>query len=456
VGGAAGTIWSESNWDTDKIQGCVCDQGFEGSDCSLRLCPNGDDPLLTLSNNVNEKQRISIGIPSVASVNGAATVGTYAATAGGTTLTITAPATADQYFYAGDQILLGSDPKLYTVVTGCTTGTTIVVDQGVTSTATAGNIYRVWSNLGVTTTSTIAALYATPSTSLAVSALPAIATTANTKGNLIKMAYGTNNYGATNFYENTYVIQSVVVATLTYTLDQEVVFSDNVAERNTIEDPYTTYPSDDVDDAVQVTGTHYASVYHRTVANPAAGDQWFLTYYDQYGGQWNTTAQTVTTAVTTDAANLQASLRALPNRVLDDVVVSGYDGSTYTLAAGFFEDGSSKVPVANAYEFIVTFQGTTGTSGSQHLFEVEGRATAEGSFPVSKGLFYTTQTTTKANQFGTALTMVTKEGTTGKTSLDRSVAEVCSGRGLCDQGVGDCKCFSGFRGLACEFQEALV
>eukprot|EP00520_Triparma_pacifica_P009501 CAMPEP_0118644248 /NCGR_PEP_ID=MMETSP0785-20121206/6837_1 /TAXON_ID=91992 /ORGANISM="Bolidomonas pacifica, Strain CCMP 1866" /LENGTH=693 /DNA_ID=CAMNT_0006535993 /DNA_START=32 /DNA_END=2113 /DNA_ORIENTATION=- len=31
-------------WDYDKIQGCKCDEGFEGYDCSLMSCPYGDDP----------------------------------------------------------------------------------------------------------------------------------------------------------------------------------------------------------------------------------------------------------------------------------------------------------------------------------------------------------------------------------------------------------------------------
>jgi hypothetical protein len=37
----------ESNWDAHKIQGCLCDEGFSGYDCSLRECPRGDDPLTT-------------------------------------------------------------------------------------------------------------------------------------------------------------------------------------------------------------------------------------------------------------------------------------------------------------------------------------------------------------------------------------------------------------------------
>lgn len=35
----------DSVWDADMIYGCNCDRGYHGSDCSLRYCPVGDDPL---------------------------------------------------------------------------------------------------------------------------------------------------------------------------------------------------------------------------------------------------------------------------------------------------------------------------------------------------------------------------------------------------------------------------
>jgi hypothetical protein len=31
-------------WDANKIKGCLCDKGYSGYDCSLRVCPTGDDP----------------------------------------------------------------------------------------------------------------------------------------------------------------------------------------------------------------------------------------------------------------------------------------------------------------------------------------------------------------------------------------------------------------------------
>jgi len=43
-------------WDSEKIQGCYCDYPYTGYDCSIHLCPSGDDPL-TL-NQVNEIQLI--------------------------------------------------------------------------------------------------------------------------------------------------------------------------------------------------------------------------------------------------------------------------------------------------------------------------------------------------------------------------------------------------------------
>lgn len=33
-----------NNWEADKLQSCLCDEGWEGYDCSQRSCPKGRDP----------------------------------------------------------------------------------------------------------------------------------------------------------------------------------------------------------------------------------------------------------------------------------------------------------------------------------------------------------------------------------------------------------------------------
>lgn len=40
----AGATYS-APWDASKEQGCICDIGYRGPDCSLRECPSGADPM---------------------------------------------------------------------------------------------------------------------------------------------------------------------------------------------------------------------------------------------------------------------------------------------------------------------------------------------------------------------------------------------------------------------------
>lgn len=53
---------STISWDEKAIMACVCDGGYLGADCSLRICPFGDDPVTTcdLSDNVEQVQQVRV------------------------------------------------------------------------------------------------------------------------------------------------------------------------------------------------------------------------------------------------------------------------------------------------------------------------------------------------------------------------------------------------------------
>mmetsp|Transcript_10842 Transcript_10842/g.14124 ORF Transcript_10842/g.14124 Transcript_10842/m.14124 type:complete len:663 (+) Transcript_10842:334-2322(+) len=46
-----------NTWDAEMVYGCLCDAGWTGYDCSLRLCPFGDDPVT--EDQENEIQEVS-------------------------------------------------------------------------------------------------------------------------------------------------------------------------------------------------------------------------------------------------------------------------------------------------------------------------------------------------------------------------------------------------------------
>merc|ERR1711988_2069636 len=45
----AGAKFSSSTWDMEGARVCACDRGYEGYDCSSRICPKGDDPVTDCS-----------------------------------------------------------------------------------------------------------------------------------------------------------------------------------------------------------------------------------------------------------------------------------------------------------------------------------------------------------------------------------------------------------------------
>jgi len=232
------------------------------------------------------------------------------------------------------------------------------------------------------------------------------------------------------------------------------------------DDPLTTVKATTQVQQVQITGT--------IVAN----DQFYMRFYDAYGGVWVTNTITVPGAGTiahdtTVAALVQDQLRGLPNGVLSGVTVaastitadttkvchrfedggqhiSAYSQTTdgnYRNSKGrtnFCESGGVFWPAssATAFDFAITMGNVAGQTGVQYLLEVDVTAQGAGSFPVSKG-------------FTNAVTSSVAEINYNDNLGNLSELSDCSDRGL-DDGEGQCECFDGYRGLACEEQEALV
>jgi len=233
------------------------------------------------------------------------------------------------------------------------------------------------------------------------------------------------------------------------------------------DDALTTVKASSQKQAIQITGTL------------AAGDQFFLNYFDHYGGKWTTNTVNIAGAGTAAndvsvAALTQDQLRELPNGVLDGVKVKAttaaqrlchrfFDGVQHLSAYSESTDGNFKnsggttnfcednkataaqvTPDAAKIDLTVEFADTPGQTGVQYLLEVDTVAAGAGSYPVSSGI---------ADAGGATVTVAEINYNDNLGNL--SELSSCSDRGL-DNGDGECECFDGFRGLACEEQEALV
>lgn len=208
-----------------------------------------------------------------------------------------------------------------------------------------------------------------------------------------------------------------------------------------------------------------------TLANSATAyttEEFYMVYFDPYGGVWRTQAIAATTSDTTAASRVQSALLNLPNEVLEGVKVKAATGTVSYCERG--TDGQQHYPSAGGHgtanscssttsvthsssdhlmDFVVEFADKPGQTGVQYLFDVDIAATANGAFPKSNGLGGSTY----ANSATSTATVweYISDADLGNVS---ELAE-CSDRGL-DNGDGECECFDGFRGLACEEQEALV
>jgi len=236
------------------------------------------------------------------------------------------------------------------------------------------------------------------------------------------------------------------------------------------DDPLTTVKAEMMVQAIKIDCTGTATDYN-------SGDEFFMRFYDQYGGTWVTNTINLVDVGTAAgdavvAAKVQQELQSLPNGVLSDIAVSVptatagqkvchrfHDGVQHISAYGQTTDGNFKnskgatnfcefehatklATSATSIDLHLTFGNKAGQTGVQYLVEVDTTAQGAGAYPVSAGV-------------GQAHTVSVAEVNYNNNLGNLSELSDCSDRGM-DNGEGECECFDGFRGLACEEQEALV
>jgi hypothetical protein len=197
-----------------------------------------------------------------------------------------------------------------------------------------------------------------------------------------------------------------------------------------------------------------------------------LTYHDLYGGSYTTAPITIDTGGANEAAqlvntatNVENALKALPMKALADVTVAAFTHDNTATNINYFVDkhrtelypsvvSQGGVDCANAgvaayvdFCIKITFPSAPGTTGRQHLLECDDTgksigATNYNANGMTVGKCSVREAVTVNSVFANVLSYVE--------------SDECSKRGKCDRETGQCECFAGFKGLACETQEALV
>lgn len=201
------------------------------------------------------------------------------------------------------------------------------------------------------------------------------------------------------------------------------------------------------DDPLTTTGVNMKQLVKITGANNV---EFFLTYNSPYGDSWTTGKLTSDYAEATVCADMQTELRKLPNHALKTVTVAKADGFTYARTAlkDPYTTGEGASSAANddgtTSTCVVTFPDEIGATGLQYLLDcnVAAHSTA-GMIPKSAGDSSATCTVAEFTSSSVSTLVLTELAT-------------CSNRGNCNAKVGECECYAGHKGAACEEQEALV
>lgn len=139
-------------------------------------------------------------------------------------------------------------------------------------------------------------------------------------------------------------------------------------------------------------------------------------------------------------------------------MTSYFTVNTATGLPGYVEDPSADLPGPSTNAGII--QDALRNVAGGALQRVEVRALSDDRTLIEHRTFQVTFVGLSGDQYLCSLTTISGKGKVedGPKEFKRGNMEdiECSGRGLCDRANGLCKCFGGYFGVACEFQNALA
>jgi len=457
-------------WDQHSTRACVCDPYWHGNDCSLRMCPKGDDPLTKSVKNkigANAEQRNEIQTVTITAANSFFDdKGEYVGLGGTFTLTYT-----DAY----GQEWTTRPIRVKTQLSGDTLSVDATNDKikdtasrlalfdkhdvvGFDSPVDGGLLNRNY----VVKTST-----AGSEIEIVGDVSDAIAANANNKVFLANQ--NTGEIGVKRALQElpNQVIPSITVdETITDVSNTyRITFSDaaNAGDQQLLKCRVDACTTDGCQPRTaglkglfQVDGTGVAS----NLISAATGD---LTHYSGstfYLGGLSTGAENgAKTSPSAYSADTITS-SGLTNEAGAFVInwVQSFVGDDYGLSATHVIKSANGqvaagnvVPVTDATPFAVgdtvyVYHPTNGKSGVYSVI-----AKASTTITVDRAIATDGSAVDIVVKKIQASPCVVEETTKGSTELLE-----CSGRGLCDESVGECACFEGYTGEACSRQTVLI
>jgi len=452
-------------WDNKATRYCKCDPYYYGNDCSLRMCPRGNDPLTKMVPNMlganieerNEVQTVTISAANTYANN----KGVYVGLAGSFTLTYT-----DAY----GQPWTTRPIRVKTKLTGDKLSFLASAPTTITDTGARLNLFQRHDTVKFSSSSTLAVVKEATPTTITTQGAVGSSDVAGASGNYIVLANpDTGEVGVQRALMElpNQVIPSIQVdETITPTSNVfRITFSDaaNSGDQHMLKCKVDACTHD----GCQPRSDGVKGLFQVDTATPG-GDA--NTLSPQNSGEFENIPTTDTLMSGTDGTNVITFTGKLSG---DDIESTGAFGTTQPTSVLFFNTFSGD-DLGQSAEIVagkVTDDNTKGVANTKVTFDGDGHGLelgdtvqiAHSSTYIVKVVKVASAVVTFDRDMGTTgngdvvyFTKVTASPcTVEETTKGTSELLECSGRGLCDDSTGTCECFEGYTDEDCSKQTVL-